>query len=64
MVRVRWSTPCAGSCGRTLFAGSRATRLHRTLWCDGCTLLHLVDCDAHQDADRVPVASASQPALW
>lgn len=63
-VRVRWSTPCAGTCGRTLYGGARAHRMHRRLWCDGCTLVHLVSCDSHQDAVRVPVGAGGHPTLW
>lgn len=40
MTKVRWTTRCAGGCGKWLPSGTRATKAYGHFWCDDCVALH------------------------
>jgi hypothetical protein len=40
MAKVRWSTKCAGGCGKWLLSGSFALRKFGGWWCDDCVAAH------------------------
>lgn len=65
MHKVRWTTRCAGGCGRLLVVGTYAENHHRTTWCLACSAAHVATCSAHDVPERrEPVATGSQPRLW
>lgn len=66
-MKVRWTSRCAGTCGRTLVVGSHAERRHRSLWCWSCYVRHRDRCRLCRERDSIPErepAMVGQPGLW
>lgn len=63
-MKVRYTSRCAGGCGRFLVVGTYAERRHRTLWCGSCYATHTARCTRCDEQDARPLVSAGEPGLW